>query len=377
MDAMPKWADVVLVPVVSLLLAAIISIIVFVAVGQDPWEALKLMSYGAVGTSDNLGYTLFYMTNFIFTGLAVAVAFHAALFNIGGEGQVLLGGLGATLAVLFVPWPHWTLALLAGSVAAALFGALWVAIPAYLQARRGSHIVITTIMFNFMASGLLIFMLAGPLKPVGEMQIATAVFPETVHLPSLHDIAQLFGLDTFGRSPVNISIFLALGACVGVWALIWHTRLGYQIRAFGQSESAARYAGISAVNITMIALLISGALAGMMAVNNTMGINNPQLVDNAAGGAGFIGIAVALMGRNHPVGIVIAALLFGALFQGGAELSAATQIPVQIVVVIQALVIMFTGALDEMVRSPIQKMFLRYGNKGVGAPAAVLPEGEE
>lgn len=361
MDSMPKWADVVLVPVVSLLLAAVISVIVFLAVGQNPWEALKLMSYGAVGTSDFLGYTLFYATNFIFTGLAVAVAFHASLFNIGGEGQVLLGGLGAAIVCLFIPWPHWTLALIAGTGAAALFGALWVVIPAYLQARRGSHIVITTIMFNFMASGLLIFMLAGPMKPLGQMQIATALFPEASHLPSLHDFAAMFGIELFGRSPVNVSIFLALAACLGVWGLIWHTRLGYQIRALGQSESAARYAGISAINITMITLLISGALAGMMAVNNTMGINSPQLVDNAAGGAGFIGIAVALMGRNHPVGIVIAALLFGALYQGGAELSAATSIPVQIVVVIQALVIMFTGALDEMVRSPIRKLFLRFG----------------
>ncbi|KAG1713670.1 putative ABC transporter permease protein YufP [Nymphon striatum] len=317
------------------------------------------MAYGAVGTSDFLGYTLFYATNFIFTGLAVAVAFHASLFNIGGEGQVLLGGLGAALVCLYVPLPHWSIALLAGSAAAAIFGALWVVIPAYLQARRGSHIVITTIMFNFMASGLLIFMLAGPLKPQGQMQVASDLFPEATHLPSLHDVAQVFGSDMFGRSPVNISIILAILACVGVWALIWHTRLGYQIRSFGKSESAAKYAGISAVNITMIALLISGALAGMMAVNNTMGINSPQLVDNAAGGAGFIGIAVALMGRNHPVGIVIAALLFGALYQGGAELSAATSIPVQIVVVIQALVIMFTGALDEMVRAPIEKLFLR------------------
>ena len=363
MDGMPKWADVVLVPLISLLLAAIISVIVFVAVGQDPWEALKLMAVGAVGTSDNLGYTLFYTTNFIFTGLAVAVAFHASLFNIGGEGQVLLGGLGAAIVCLFVPWPHWSLALIAGAAAAAVFGALWVAIPAYLQARRGSHIVITTIMFNFMASGLLVFMLAGPLKPDGQMQTATQVFDDAVHLPSLNDVAMLFGSEMFGRSPVNISIFLALIACVAVWALIWHTRLGYQIRAFGKSESAAKYAGISAVNITMIALLISGGLAGMMAVNNTMGINSPQLVDNAAGGAGFIGIAVALMGRNHPVGIVIAALLFGALYQGGAELSAATSIPVQIVVVIQALVIMFTGALDEMVRAPIKKLFLRQGRK--------------
>ncbi|MEN8841551.1 MAG: ABC transporter permease [Octadecabacter sp.] len=363
MDKMPKWADVVLVPVVSLLLAAIISALVFLAIGQNPWEALKLMSYGAVGTSDFLGYTLFYATNFIFTGLAVAVAFHASLFNIGGEGQVLLGGLGAAIVVLLVPWPHWTLALIAGGTAAALFGALWVVIPAYLQARRGSHIVITTIMFNFMASGLLVFMLSGPLKPEGNMQVATALFPDASKLPSLNDIAEMFGSEMFGRSPVNISIFIALLACVAVWALIWHTRLGYQIRALGKSESAAKYAGISAVNITMITLLISGGLAGMMAVNNTMGINSPQLVDNAAGGAGFIGIAVALMGRNHPVGIVIAALLFGALYQGGAELAAATDVQVQIVIVIQALVIMFTGALDEMVRAPIEKLFLRFGRQ--------------
>lgn len=364
MDTMPKWADVVLVPVVSLLLAAVISVIVFLAVGQDPWEALKLMAYGAFGTSEDFGYTLFYATNFIFTGLAVAVAFHASLFNIGGEGQVLLGGLGAALVCLYVPLPHWSLALVLGGLGAAVFGALWVVIPAYLQARRGSHIVITTIMFNFMAAGLLVFMLGGPLKPVGEMQVATKVFDEATHLPSLNDFAQVFGLELFGRSPANISIFVALTACVAVWALIWHTRLGYQIRAFGKSESAAKYAGISAVNITMIALLISGGLAGLMAVNNTMGINTPQLVDNAAGGAGFIGIAVALMGRNHPVGIVIAALLFGALFQGGAELSAATSIPVQIVVVIQALVIMFTGALDEMVRAPIEKLFMRSRKAG-------------
>ena len=210
----------------------------------------------------------------------MAVAFHASLFNIGGEGQVLLGGLGAAIVCLFVPWPHWTLALIGGGLAAAAFGALWVVIPAYLQARRGSHIVITTIMFNFMASGLLVYMLSDALRPDGQMQTATDIFPDTTHLPSLNDIAGLFGSELFGRSPVNISIFIALAACVGVWLLIWHTRLGYQIRAFGQSESAAKYAGISAVNITMIALLISGGLAGMMAVNNTMGINTPQLVDN-------------------------------------------------------------------------------------------------
>lgn len=357
MEKMPKWADVVLVPLVSLVLAAVISALVFVAVGQNPWEALKLMVHGAFGTSDFFGYTLFFATNFIFTGLAVAVAFHASLFNIGGEGQVLLGGLGAAVACLIIPWPHWTLALIGASLTAAAFGALWVAIPAYLQARRGSHIVITTIMFNFMASGLLVYMLGGPLKPDGQMEPATRVFPEATHLPSLADLFNVFGIEAFGRSPVNISIFIALLACVWVWALIWHSRLGFRIRAFGKSEPGAKYAGYNPVTITMVALLISGGLAGMMAINNTMGINTPQLVNSASGGAGFIGIAVALMGRNHPVGIVLAALLFGALFQGGAELSANTSVPVQIVVVIQALVIMFTGALDEMVRRPIAALF--------------------
>ncbi|KPP84191.1 MAG: simple sugar transport system permease protein [Rhodobacteraceae bacterium HLUCCA08] len=357
MSGMPKWADVVLVPLVSLLLAGIISILVFVAVGQNPWEALQQMVEGAFGSSNNIGYTLFYATNFTFTGLAVAVAFHGALFNIGGEGQALLGGLGVAVACLVIPWPHWSLALVAAVAMSAAFGALWVSVPAYLQARRGSHIVITTIMFNGMASGLLIYMLNNVLRPEGAMQVASDVFPQATHIPSLNDIAQAFGSNAFGTSPANITLFLAIAACVGVWALIWRTRLGYEIRAFGKSQPAARYAGIDATRITMIALLISGGLAGMMAVNNTLGANTPQLVDNAAGGAGFIGIAVALMGRNHPVGIALAALLFGALFQGGSELASDTNVPVQIVIVIQALVVMFTGALDNMVRKPLEGLF--------------------
>ncbi|WP_420857528.1 ABC transporter permease [Marivivens marinus] len=364
MEPMPRWADIVLVPAISLVLAAIISVIIFMIIGQNPWEALTLMVGGAFGSSEDFGYTLFYTTNFLFTGLAVAVAFHASLFNIGGEGQVLLGGLGAALVILFVPWPHWTLALIGAGATAAVFGALWAAIPAYLQARRGSHIVITTIMFNFMASGLLVYMLGEVLRPAGEMQTATAVFPEATHLPSLQDIFGVFGIEAFGRSPANISIFLGLIAAAGVWALIWHTRLGYEIRSFGKSQSAAAYAGISPVRITMITMLISGALAGFMAINNSMGINTPQLVDNASGGAGFIGIAVALMGRNHPVGIIIAGLLFGALWQGGAELSAATSVPVQMVVIIQALVIMFTGALDNMVRRPLEGLFRTMQKQG-------------
>jgi simple sugar transport system permease protein len=154
-----------------------------------------------------------------------------------------------------------------------------------------------------------------------------------------------------------VTFFIAIAACVLVWVLIWRTRLGYEIRSFGESETAAVYAGIRPVRITMIAMLISGGLAGLMAINNVMG-EAERLVMNSTEGAGFIGIAVALMGRSHPFGVFLAALLFGFLFQGGAELSLWTNIPAQLIIVIQALVILFTGALDNMVRMPLARLFL-------------------
>ena len=357
MDVMPKWAEVVLVPLISLLLAAILSGLVILAIGEDPIAALKLMIDGALGSTYGWGYTLYYATNFMFTGLAVSVAFHARLFNIGGEGQAMLGGLGVALACLFIPWPHWSLGLLGAIVLAGAFGAIWAAVPAYLQAKRGSHIVITTIMFNFIAAAVLNYMLVNVLRPQGAMDPATARFPEAVHLPTLHDILALIGISFSKAAPANVSLLVAIIACVLVWLLIWRTKLGYEIRAYGHSESAAKYAGISPVKITMIAMTISGALAGMMAINNVMG-EAERLVLNATEGAGFIGIAVALMGRSHPLGVFIAAILFGFLYQGGAELALWTSIPRELIVVIQALVILFTGALDNMVRMPLERIFL-------------------
>jgi len=358
MDVMPKWADVVLIPLISLLLAAILSALVILAIGESPGDALWLMIEGTLLRSSGVAFMLYYATNFIFTGLAVSIAFHARLFNIGGEGQAMLGGLGVALVCLFIPWPHWSLAILGSAVGAAIFGAAWAAIPAYLQAKRGSHIVITTIMFNFIAAALLNYLLVGPLKPVGAMDPATANFPVATHLPTFEDMAAMFGIERMFRSaPANVSFFLALLSCLLVWLLIWRTRLGYEIRAFGQSESAAKYAGISATKIIMIAMLISGGLAGLMAINTTQG-EAERLILNMTEGAGFIGIAVALMGRSHPFGVLLAALLFGFLYQGGAELALWTTIPRELIVVIQALVILFTGALDNMVRMPVERMFL-------------------
>ena len=275
----------------------------------------------------------------------------------------MVGGLGVALVCLALPWPHWGIALPAAMVGAALFGAAWALIPAYLQAKRGSHIVITTIMFNFIAAALLNYVLVNLLRPVGSMDPASARFPEGTHLPALTDMAAALGMEWGRNTPVNITFFIAIVACVLVWLLIWRTRLGYEIRAFGRSEPAAMYAGISPVRITVIAMLISGGLAGLMAINNVMG-ESERLVLNAVEGAGFIGIAVALMGRNHPFGVFLAALLFGFLYQGGGELALWTSIPRELIIVIQALVILFTGALDNMVRMPLERLFLAMRKRG-------------
>ncbi|MBU2957105.1 ABC transporter permease [Paracoccus sp. 1_MG-2023] len=362
MDKMPKWADVILTPLISLVLAMAISALVILAIGESPWEAMKTMVQGALGSSYGWGFTLYYATNFIFTGLAVMVAYHASLFNIGGEGQAAMGGLGVALALLYIPLPHWALALPVAMIGAAILGAAWAFIPAILQAKRGSHIVITTIMFNFIAAAALNYVLVRLLRPVGSMDPASARFPESTNLPTLSDAFARFGFEWGRNTPANVTFFVALIACLLIWLLIWRTRLGYEIRALGKSEPGAVYAGINPVRITVIAMLISGGLAGLMAINNVMG-EAERLVLNAVEGAGFIGIAVALMGRNHPFGVLLAALLFGFLYQGGGELALWTSIPRELIIVIQALVILFTGALDNMVRMPLERLFLRLRRK--------------
>ncbi len=364
MERMPKWADIFLVPVISIFLALIVSGLVVTAIGENPFHAMAVMVQGAVGSAYGWGYTLFYATNFIFTGLAVAVAFHARLFNIGGEGQATLGGLGVAVICLSVAWPHWSIALLAATLSAAAFGAVWALIPAWLQAKRGSHVVITTIMFNFIAAALLVYLLVNVFRVPGSMAPETARFAEAVHLPNASQFAGFFGFRP--STPLNVTFFVALLAAFAVWVLIWRTRLGYEIRAFGHSERAAIYAGISPVRIIIVTMLISGALAGLMAINSVMG-EAERLVISSVQGAGFVGIAVALMGRSHPIGVCLAALLFGALYQGGSELEfVIPAISREMIVVIQALVILFTGALDTMVRLPLEAFFARTRTRQAG-----------
>lgn len=352
---LPRWADVVLLPLLNLALAFIVSGLVVLGIGHNPFMAVWAIVTGAFGTGYGIGYTLYYATNFVFAGLAVAVAAHGGLFNIGGNGQAYVAGLGVILVALALQDTHWLLIAPLAILAAAAFGGFWAFIPGWLQAKRGSHVVITTIMFNFIASALMIYMLNRVLKPAGVSGPESAMIAETGRMPKL---GQFFA--PFNYTPVNFAIFLAIAALIGVYVLVWHTRFGYALRVMGQNPTAARYAGISNSRMIMLAMALSGALAGMVAVNEVLGVQS-RLVLDFMGDVGFVGIAVALMGRNHPIGIAFSALLFGALYQGGNELQyVISGLDRTVVVIIQALVILFTGAMEGLFRPGLQRTLMLF-----------------
>jgi ABC-type uncharacterized transport system permease subunit len=348
-DALPAWADYAILPLLNLAAAMALSSVVILAVGESPLAALRIMLTGAFGSGEAIGYTLYYATTFVFTGLAVAIPFHASLFNIGGEGQGMMAGIGVTFVCLGMgAAPVW-LVLPAAILAALAFGAGWALIPAWLQARRGSHIVITTIMFNFIAATLLNWLLVAWLVAPGQSSPESSGFPPGTWMPTLAALAAPFGI-AMAATPLNLAFVIALLASAVTWVFLFHTPWGYEIRVLGFSEGAARYGGVDVGATIVLALCLGGACAGLAAVNDVMGAQH-RLVLNFTNGSGFIGIAVALMGRNHPLGIGLAALLFGALTEGGTEL--AFDMPAlqhELIVVIEGLVILFCGALEHLFR---------------------------
>jgi ABC-type uncharacterized transport system permease subunit len=359
----PRFVELVLAPAASVATAFLAAGLVVLIIGENPLDALQILLRGALGSGEGIGFTLYYATNFIFTGLAVAIAFHAGLFNIGGEGQAYLGGLGAALVALSLDaaLPA-ALVLPLAVLASAAFGAAWALIPAWLQAKRESHIVITTIMFNFLAATLMVYLLVGPLKPIGSMAPDTRGFAAAAHLPTLKSMLAAIGV-TIPSSPLNIAFPLSLAMALIVWIVIWRSRLGYEIRAYGFNPTAAAYAGISATRIIIVTMLMSGGLAGLMASNEILGVHH-RLSLGFVSGYGFVGIAVALMGRSHPVGVVLASLLFGVLYQGGAELAfERPAITRDMIVVIQGLVILFAGALERQFLAPLTHVFGRRPSK--------------
>lgn len=349
---LPRWATGVVLPLLNLLSALLVAALVIHLLGESPTESMKILVDSAVINPEGLAYTLFYASTFIFTGLAVSIAMKAGLFNIGAEGQMYLGGLGLTLAVLafdatLSPWLLIPLAM----IGSAIFGALWAFLPGYLQAKRGSHVVVTTIMFNFIAASLMNFIIVKYLIPEGEQNPASRVFAESAALPTLNT-----WFPFFGDTPLNIGFPIAIVALVIYGVMVSRSSWGYQLQATGLNQHAAHYAGVRISRMIIVAMLISGALAGLAAVNSVMGSTH-YLSLNFPAGAGFVGIAIALMGRQHPVGIFLSSVLFGALIQGGFDLSLEKpNIPVETFVFIQGLIILFCGAMENFYAPAVLKL---------------------
>ena len=367
---LPRWIDIAVLPLVNLGLALAVAAVVVAGIGLSPVQVLTLLVKGAFGSAAGLSYTLYYATTFVFTGLAVAVAFHGGLFNIGGEGQAMMGGLGCSVVALELGNHLPAVVLLPLMVlAAAAAGAAWAAVPAALQAWRGSHIVITTIMFNFIASALLAYLLLNVLKAPGSMTVETGPFPDAAHMPGVHQALAWIGVG-WPRTPLNLSVLLALLAAVLVYLFLWRSRAGYELRAVGFSPDAAHYGGIRPRGQVLLGMVISGALAGLVGINELAGVQHRLLLDYVMG-AGFTGIAVSLIGRNHPVGILLASLLFGALYQGGAEL--AFEIPGfsrDMVTTLQGLIVLFSGAMAQVAAPTLARIYGWLAPKPATAAAA-------
>ena len=359
---LPRWATGFVLPILNLMSALLVAGLVIHLLGESPSESLRILVDSAILDPEGLAYTLFYASTFIFAGLAVSIAMQAGLFNIGAEGQMYVGGLGLTWVVLALDahLPGILMIPLA-MIGAAVFGALWAFIPGYLQAKRGSHVVVTTIMFNFIAASLMNFVIVKYLIPEGQQNPASRVFADSAALPLLNKL-----LPVLGDTPLNISFLLAILALVIYGVAVWRSSWGYQLRATGLNAHAAHYAGVKISRTIIVTMLVSGALAGLGAVNSVMGSTH-YLSLNFPAGAGFVGIAIALMGRQHPVGIFLSSVLFGALIQGGFDLSLEKpNIPQETFIFIQGLIILFCGAMENFYAPAILKLLnVTRTNKGI------------
>lgn len=334
------WRTAFLVPGLAIFSALVIGGLIIMATGSsfsDVLNAYRALFMGAFGSWRAISETLVAATPLILAGLAVALAFRAGLFNIGGEGQILIGGLFAVIlgfSISGVPAPlHITLALLGG----VLGGAIWGAIPGYLKAKTGAHEVITTIMLNFIALRLLDYLLLrsfiqreGRNDPVSESILPSAQLPRflTPVDPSLR---------------VHIGIFIAIAIAALTQWLLFRTKLGFEMRAVGANPVAAKYAGINVGRSYVITMAIAGGMAGVAGALQILGVLG-RATPGFSAGLGFDGIAVALLGRSNPYGVVLAALLFGALRAGGQEMQATANVGIDIIAVIQALIIIFVAA---------------------------------
>jgi simple sugar transport system permease protein len=337
----------------ALLLALVVGAVIIMVtdvdawrlMGEDPgaalgemingvWVAYRALFLGAFGSVRAISETLFTATPLILAGLAVALGFRAGLFNIGARGQMFIGGLFAVWVALHVELPsllHVPLALLAAIVG----GGIWGGLAGILKARTGAHEVITTIMLNFIAAFFTLWVLK-----TSVFQEEGSNLPQSAPIPETARLTPIFG----DQYRVNIGLFIAIGAVFFVHWLLFRSTLGFEFRAAGFSPSASRYAGMNVALLYTLVMFISGALAGLAGATMTLGLPPYTVTSNFPGTIGFDAIALALLGRSHPFGVLWSGLLFGALIAGGRAMQGAAGVSVDLVIVMQALIIIFIAA---------------------------------
>ncbi len=297
-------------------------------------RAYRALFRGSLGSIRALSESLFAATPLLLAGLSVALGFRAGLFNIGAQGQMLMGGLAATYVGIYVSLPgiiHIPLTLLAGFAG----GMIWGGLAGLLKARTGAHEVITTIMGNFIAVFFLQWILTTPgLQDPGRNNPVSAELVASARLP------RLFGADY----RVTIGLLVAIAFVFAVHWLLYRSSIGFEFRAVGSNPQAGRYAGMNVALVVTLAMALAGGLAGMAGANQVMGLEPYKATPALPGAVGFDAITVALLGRSNPVGVLWAALLFGALTAGGREMQGAAQVPIDLVVVLQALIVIFVAA---------------------------------
>ncbi|MCP4298816.1 MAG: ABC transporter permease [Proteobacteria bacterium] len=349
MEFLRKY-EVITLPLMAVLTSLVVGAFIILSIGENPLDAYWLFLTKSLFTVNGISYTLFYATPLIFTGLAVAFGFHCGLFNIGGEGQLYIGSMALTLVAIWLDgMSAWFLVPIC-IIVAFVSGGIWGGIPGFLKAKFGGHEVINTIMMNFIAFSIVNYFVVGPFHREGTQVLETDFIPEAARVFRFSDIFPFIP----EYVPLNFGFILALLTCVFVYLLLWKTKWGYEIRAVGISNSVSYYAGIPVNKNVVLAMFLSGGFAGLVGIHEIMGYKY-TFHDGFSGGVGFIGIAVALLGRNHPFGVVMGALLFGALNRGGLFLDMEfDRLSRDFVMVLQGVIVLFV-ATDQLFKKFLHK----------------------
>jgi simple sugar transport system permease protein len=313
-------------------LALLVGAVLISIAGIDPWKAISYLIKGSFGNRYGFGETLTRFVPLLFSSLSFAVAHKSGFFNVGAEGQLLMGAVGAVLVGAYItglpPVLHITLAILAG----VLFGAIWAGIAGMLKISLGANELINTMMLNYVAALLVEFLLHGPLKPADSYLYVSASVLPSAKLPII-----------LSKTPLHLGFIISLVVTIAVFYVIYRTPVGYQMRTVGANLKAASYAGINIVKVTVVALILTGGLAGMGGAMELMGTQY-KLINGFSAGYGYDGIGVAVMGRYNPVGIVLSTLLFAVIRVGMGAMQRGAGVPFPLLNVIQGLIIVFVIA---------------------------------